>query len=305
MDRRDFLKIALSAAAVPAAASLGGCAGAPVRPDGSPESHDIDTLLAGGARVLWCAAHPDDESMASPLIARAALHHRVPFCMTVLTHGEGGECCRPEGCKPDLATVRAQEMRQVAEFLRAELHLERYFNASLPVESFPLRHEIWQRWVAKRDPVDYLAERIRAFRPDIILTFDPDHGWTGHPEHVLVARATLGAVRAAVRPGPGGEPHRVPRTYHVLSRFWLLRMLGGGDPGPVTETFDGMLPCRGGGRTCLDVALRATEFHRTQANDMGTVRRFGRALEEIALRQADPFQEPFRDPAEPVTKRFG
>ena len=221
--------------------------------------------------------------------------------MVVMTRGDGGECCLPEGCGPDLATVRTGEMEKVAVAYRASLAHFRYWNASLPVESFPMRHEIYAKWQSQGDPIADVVAEIRRFRPDLVLTFDPDRGATGHPEHQLTSRIATSAVKLAADPSQaagGLPPHRVERTYHLLNRFWVYRMMGAADPGPVTEVFDASLPALPG-MSCSQFMAEATRYHRTQDNDMGMVRRVrSAAFDELAMRRVDPFTQAF-DPAEP------
>lgn len=281
-----------------------GCAHAPVRPDGAPESRPVEALLREGARTLWCAPHPDDECFSGTLLARSSIYYRNPTFFLILTHGEGGECCLPEGCEPDLATIRGREMAAVAERYRVELQHERFFNAPLPVETFPLRHEIYATWCAQGDPQGVVVTAIRRFKPDLIVTFHPDFGATGHPEHQLAARLVTTGARLAADPAveSGGlPPHRVTRLYWVLNRFWLLRWFGRCDPGPVTEVWDAHAPCTGD-MTCRDFMVEATRLHRTQAADMGMVRRFQAAFGTMTLCQVD-YETVRKPPDEPALDR--
>ncbi len=302
MDRREFLKAtAATGAAVMLPSFLASCARTPIKPDGSPEPLPIDAFLKQGARTMWIAAHPDDECFAGTVLARSRLYYGNPLYMLVFTKGDGGECCRPEGCEPDLKTVRSAEMNRVARLYGAELQLESNFNASLPVSSFPKREEIYKLWQANREPLDVAVEAIRRFRPDLVLTFTPDKGATGHPEHQLTSRITTTAIRMAADPaviGGGLPTHRVTRTYNLVAKFWLLNMLGQGDPGPVTEVFDATRPAVDG-LSCVEFMAYATELHRTQANDMGTVRKLRTAFNTLSLRQTDPFTQIFL-PDEPA-----
>jgi LmbE family N-acetylglucosaminyl deacetylase len=287
MDRRDFLKLAAAAAAFP---SLSSCAVAPVKPDGSPEPVPIDDFLKQGPRVMWVAPHPDDECFSGSVLARSSIYYGNPLAMIVLTHGEGGECCLKTGCHPDVGTVRGQEMEKVADMYRALLVHDHFFNAPLPVSSFPKRHEIFEIWKKHKDPVAFVADAIRRFRPDLLITFDPHNGATGHPEHQLTSRVATAAVRMAK------DSHKVERTYYMLNRHWLFKLIFSADPGPVTETFDAGLPCKYK-MTCLDFMCKATLFHRTQYNDMHNVRSNRGVFSELCLRQVDPFTQ-IEDPAE-------
>jgi LmbE family N-acetylglucosaminyl deacetylase len=301
MNRRDFIRAALAAGAAAGLGSAGsGCAVIPIRPDGSPETRPIDAFLAEGARVMWCAPHPDDECFSGGILARASIYHGNPLYFMIMTHGDGGECGLSRGCEPDVATVRGAEMREAARIYRGTLQHERFFNAPLPVSSFPKRHEIYAIWKKHKDPVQVIARAMRRFRPDLVLTFHPDWGATGHPEHQLTSRCATAAVRMAADssvPIDGLAPHRVERVYYMLNRVNLLILLGRADPGPVTETFDATLPARFG-MSCVDFMAHATHAHRTQHNDMGTVRSNQSLFAELDLRQVDPFTE-VSDPAEP------
>lgn len=276
--------------------------------NGNAAALPLDRLLETDVRVLWVAAHPDDESFAGAILAKASLRQGNPLHMVVLTRGEGGEDARagteaPEG----LGYVREAEMQQVARLYGATLQIERFWNAPLPVESFPPRHEIAARWAAHRDPTTWIAEAIRTFRPEILLTLAPRYGGTGHPEHQLAARFATAAVRLAAGEDAAlpGEPHRVENVYFVLNHYrWiralrpLLRMTL--DPFPATETFDARQPCVGK-RSCAQVMADNTRPHLTQNNDMRMMRWAARLIRTCYLHRTDPLEEAL-DPFEPATR---
>ncbi|MBP7382459.1 PIG-L family deacetylase [Myxococcota bacterium] len=304
MDRRSFISKGLMAGAAVAVAptllsSSVACGRPQLGADGRPESKGLDAFMSEGARVMWIAAHPDDECFCGSILARASIHYGNPLQFVLMTRGDGGECCRPQGCEPDLATVRAGEMQKVADLYRGGLAMESYFNAPLPVESFPKRHVLHGMWKEHRDPMEYLVGQIRAFKPDLVLTFEPTYGATGHPEHQLTSRLAFNAVRLAADPAFAGEaPHKVERTYFLLNRFWLLRLAGAADPGPVSEVFDATVKATDV-MSCVDFMVYATRLHETQANDMGTVRKLRFAFNNLSLRRVDPFTQSW-DPDEPA-----
>ncbi|MCC7382866.1 MAG: PIG-L family deacetylase [Deltaproteobacteria bacterium] len=283
----------------------GACATVPPPPPGG----SLEALLERpDARVMWVGAHPDDESLAAPILARACKALHRPCLLLVLNHGDGGECLLRQGCFPDLATVRGRELREVARRYGAQLEHHRLYNAPLPIESFPPRHEIAQRWLAEEDVGAIVARAIRRFRPTILLTFDPNRGFTGHPEHQLASRFAMeGAVRAAsasetMARGSGARaadplgPYRVPNVYQLLSSTWIVRLLGRADPAEPTETFDTHVPCGAPGRTCLDVALRIERAHLTQAKDMATIRMLRPQIGHLYLRRIEVEREHALDP---------
>ena len=266
-------------------ALLAGCATLPQGTLGS-------ALAEEEARVLWVGAHPDDEALVGPILAHACRGLGRRCRLLVLTHGDGGECLLWPNCHPTLAAVRGQELAEVARRFHAELEHHTYWNAPLPWESFPRREEIAARWIAAGDPAEVVAKAIDTLRPTVLLTFDAERGFTGHPEHQLAARfAMAGAARAT---------WKVPHVYQALNHFWLTRMLGTSDPGMPTESFDTHVACGSPGRACLDVALRISEAHRTQARDMGTVRALRPQMGTFYLRKVDVDQEArLHPPTEP------
>lgn len=297
MTRRDFLKISAAAAGACAAPlSLTGCAGRQLVREGVAP---IDELLENGARILWVAPHPDDEALVGAILAKAGPKLGNPIHMMVLTHGDGGECCLPEGCEPDLATVRGEELKEVARLYGATLEHYYYWNAPLPTESFPKRHEIGRKWVEENgDPTIKIAKTIRTFKPDILLTFSPLHGFTGHPEHQLTSRFATSAVRLAAKNDAdlAGEPFRVANTYFGLNVYWITRLLGLNDPLPYTEKFNARQPCIDD-MLCIDVMAEFTKPHRTQNADMGGVRKVCKFIQNLYLHRTDPFTEIY-DPFE-------
>ncbi|MDP8223648.1 MAG: PIG-L family deacetylase [Candidatus Lernaella stagnicola] len=303
MKRREFMKA--SATALGLFATGGATAGFPslAYAKTSGPVTPLDTLLEQGMRVMWVGAHPDDESMVGAMLAKAGPRLGNPLYFLVLTRGDGGECLLPGGCSPDLGTVRANEMKEVARLYGAELQHEYYWNAPLPVESFPKRHEIAERWVREHgDPTFVIAKAIRDFKPDVLLTFAPINGFTGHPEHQLASRFSTAAIRVAADPNSGlpGAAHRVEYSYYGLNRYWPYRLFGAGDPMEPTETFRGRQECIDG-KTCLEILAEYTKPHRTQENDMGAVRVLSRYLITFYLRRTDPFTEVF-DPHEKVVE---
>jgi LmbE family N-acetylglucosaminyl deacetylase len=243
-----------------------------IRPRGA--DLPLDRLLESAPRVLWVGAHPDDESFGGAIFAKAGLRCGCPLHFLVLTRGEGGECLVPCGRQEPLGDLRTREMTRVAELYNATLEMHDYPNAGLPVASFPRRHEIARVWADHGDPVERIARTIRSFRPDVVLTFAPDYGSTGHPEHQVTARFTTRALEAAAADGAGlpGQPHRPSCVYYLLNRYWFTRLTGAGnDPWPCTELFDVRQPCVAG-MTCGEVMAENTCPHHSQAADMGLMR---------------------------------
>lgn len=254
-------------------------------------------ILDGGARVLWVAAHPDDECFSAGLLAYSALRLGNPLHFLILTRGEGGEHPKKLQDGRDLGDIRQSEMEKVAAAYKATLEIEGYFNASLPVTSFPMRHELAALWTKRSAPAARIAATIRRFKPDVLLTFPPEYGATGHPEHQLASRFATEGLRLAAEDGSAGaaqlegEPHRVPHCYYMLHRYKGLKLVGMPmDPREPNETFDARQDCVDG-KSCLRVMAELTRFHETQKNDMRLLRFVSRFMKLAHLYRVDPFEE--------------
>jgi LmbE family N-acetylglucosaminyl deacetylase len=259
----------------------------------------LNDILDAGARVLWVAAHPDDECFSAGILAYSSLRLGNPLHLLVLTRGEGGEHPKKLRDGRELGEIRQAEMEAVAAGYKASLEVEGYFNASLPVTSFPMRHELGRMWAERLDPIQRIAETIRRFKPDVLLTFPPEYGATGHPEHQLASRFATAGLRLAAEDTPAvdGEPHRVTHCYYLLHRYKGLKMLGMPmDPREPTETFDARQDCIDG-KSCLGVMSELTRHHKTQNNDMRTLRIAARFMKLGYLHKVDPFTE-IHDPYE-------
>ncbi len=151
-------------------------------------------LFPGVRSVLWVGAHPDDEVLVAPVLAKVCLLERLDCHFLVLTRGEAGVCLRAEGCLPDLATVRSQEMQQAAAL----------FGAGLTLWTLPDGGHL-PGWNAASGGHEALIQRLTDFlrdrAPDLILTFDPRHGATCHGDHRAAAEIVLEA-RARLAPLP-------------------------------------------------------------------------------------------------------
>ncbi|HEY7874216.1 MAG TPA: PIG-L family deacetylase [Actinomycetota bacterium] len=156
-------------------------------------------------------AHPDDDAYGISSIV--ALHGRDPRFRFVLVHatdGEAGSIAEGSGATPEtLGAVRREED------CRAWITLGRV----------PDRHE----WFGYPDgglaEVDFeeLKARIAAIlteeRPDVVITFGPD-GITGHPDHIVISRATTEAFHEVA--GDGGPGLR-RLVYGVIRRSVIER----------------------------------------------------------------------------------
>jgi LmbE family N-acetylglucosaminyl deacetylase len=228
----------------------------------SPFAHTerFDDYVNKGAKILMVSAHPDDETLAGPLLAYACIHKGNPCHIAVFTRGGGGRCGLLRGCKPDLATVRTREMQSVAQRYKASLEIANFSNltsqAAHQQDKCAVLRTLWAR---EGDPQGWLRSVIERFQPDLLITMDPDHGFTGHAEHQLASRLVNEVLHPKGRSSPG-PPHLT--VFHILNRYVVLKPFLGNDPAEPTEQWD--LARRCGTQTCVRIAAEIARAHRSQ-----------------------------------------
>jgi LmbE family N-acetylglucosaminyl deacetylase len=139
------------------------------------------------ASVMWIASHPDDEAVAAPLLSEWCRVQGARCTFLVMTRGEAGTCLLPNGCAPDVASVRSAEAGAASQYFQATSILLTFRDGGgvMPPE--------WR--ASSNDLAGTIAKYIKAARPDLILTFDPRHGSTCHPDHRETGSLVLEAVR--------------------------------------------------------------------------------------------------------------
>lgn len=241
----------------------------------------LHARLTAGARVLVVSAHPDDETLFGPLLAEFC--GSTAICrFAVLTRGEGGHCSRSDGCPGGLGAVRSAEMAAVARTYSADLQWGPFTNFPLTGGDEARQREILATWSATTDPVAWIRRQIAEFDADLILTGDGEHGFYGHPEHVLVGRLVIAALGLGA--GQSQWPHARGRwLVQVLNRYWAFAPAVGRDPGPVDATWPTHRNC--GGRPCMEVAVERALLHQSQLDSgIRLFRWVGPWIERLYLR---------------------
>jgi LmbE family N-acetylglucosaminyl deacetylase len=192
-----------------------------------PDAEEISSLAGhlGALSVLGVFAHPDDEILAAGALAEAASSSNSVARMITATRGEAGipddSVCRPE----DLGIVRHAEV------------LKHGYQLGLTGQ------QVWRHPDGKLDaliePIALeLVREIRSLRPDLIITFDPESGYTFHPDHRAIGSATSKARRLAADPAfrPDlGAPHGVRWLAFVLVPRRVMETFGGERGATVAE----------------------------------------------------------------------
>ena len=138
--------------------------------------------------VLAAFAHPDDERVVGPLLARLAREGREVH-LVIATDGSKGvrdHAGIPAG--PQLAAARAKEAECAARRLGVrQLHMIGMEDGSLGTSMTALAQLRTK-----------LSAIIASVQPEVIVTFGPEGG-TGHPDHRLVGNVTTEIVQSDER----------------------------------------------------------------------------------------------------------
>lgn len=141
--------------------------------------------IYGPRTIMTILAHPDDETFAfSGTLAKAAAQGARIICVCA-TRGEGGDISDlSDATKETLGQVREAELRAAAAIIgAAEVIFLDYIDGTLNTVDFDAL-------------VGKVVLLIRKYQPDLLISFGPD-GVYGHPDHIVMSKATLAAWNAA------------------------------------------------------------------------------------------------------------
>ena len=167
-------------------------------------------------RLLCVTAHPDDEAGGfggSLLLSRARAVETYVLCLTpgqAATHRGGHQADQ------ELAAARRQEFACACEILQVTRgEVLDYPDAGL------------QR-VDPLQAVGELVRRMRQIRPQVVITFGPEGGVTGHIDHSMASLFATMAYHWAGRGNrypeqftDGLQPHRAQKLYYGTATFAL------------------------------------------------------------------------------------
>ena len=180
-------------------------------------AHDVDRLAVTG-RVLYIAAHPDDEN--TRLLAYLANARHVTAAYLSMTRGGGGQNLVGREQAELLDVIRTEELLSARRIDGAQQRFTRmrdFGYSKSATETF----ETWGHDEALADVVWV----VRTFQPDIIIArFDeqpPNHGH--HTASAILAREAFAAAADPARfPGQialGAKPWQATRLLRNVSSF--------------------------------------------------------------------------------------
>jgi LmbE family N-acetylglucosaminyl deacetylase len=153
-------------------------------------------------RALCIVAHPDDiEFYCAGAILLMARHGAVIDFVVATSGDKGARDTTKSSAK--VARIREREQEMAAEVMGVKrVKFLRHPDAEL-VESLELREEF--------------VREIRASKPDVLFTFDPNVPYRFHPDHRVVGRVALDAAWPSARDPltfpKAGAPHETAEAW--------------------------------------------------------------------------------------------
>jgi len=167
-------------------------------------------------RVLWIAAHPDDED--TQLIAWLARGRRVETAYLSLTRGDGGQNLIGNELGEALGVIRTEELLAARRIDGAHQYFARGYDFGFSKSAEETRKH-WPQDSLLNDVVTVM----RAFRPHIVITTFSGTPRDGHGQHqisAIVARQAYNLAADTVRfpAATFGRPW-TPLKFYRLARF--------------------------------------------------------------------------------------
>jgi LmbE family N-acetylglucosaminyl deacetylase len=165
-----------------------------------------------GLKLMCVTAHPDDECFGFGGALALAADRGIETYVVCLTDGQAASNRGDAATGEALGAMRSEEFRRSCEVLGVTQHeLMDYHDGRLEFVEFPAA-------------VERLVERIRRFKPDVVITFGGDGGQNSHADHMMASMLTTAAFHwasQARRYPDAGTPHRARRLYYLTANFQI------------------------------------------------------------------------------------
>lgn len=183
-----------------------------------------------GLKLLCVVAHPDDECFAFGGALALAADRGIETHVLCLTDGQAASNRGDAGSAEDLGRIRRAEFAASCDILGVTTH------------------ETWDYQDAHLEYADFsatagrLVALIRAFRPNVVLTFASDGSLNTHPDHSMASVLTSAAFHwaaSAKRYPTLGPIHHANRLYLQTTSFFME-----GRPAPMPAPWTAALDVR-------------------------------------------------------------
>ena len=154
-------------------------------------------------------AHPDDESSKGAATMAKYVSEGVDVLVVTCTGGERGDVLNPKlkgdpYIEENIHEVRAKEMEEARQILGVKQEWLGFVDSGLPEgDPLPPLPDGCFALEEVEEAAGRLVKSIRAFRPQVITTYDENGGYP-HPDHIMTHKITMVAFEGA------GDPERFP-----------------------------------------------------------------------------------------------
>lgn len=181
--------------------------------EGSGEIYTQLEKLHSLKRVLYVAAHPDDENTRA--LAWFSLGEKAETAYFSLTRGDGGQNLIGDELSAQLGVLRTQEL------LAARSHdgAKQYFSRAVDFGYSKSADESFEMW-GQEALLEDLVLMIRKFRPEVIVTRFPPDERAGHGHHTASALLAIEAFHKAADANYLPEQAGEYGTWQATSIYW-------------------------------------------------------------------------------------
>src|SRR3989338_3747071 len=195
-------------------------------------------------KVLAVFAHPDDESFGPGGTLGLWAKQGAEIHLLCATHGEAGQ-------GTGLGEIRSEELRAAGKILGIK-----------KIEFLDFKDgRIDNQDLAKLEKI--ITAKIKAVRPNIILTFDLN-GVSGHLDHIAVASATTQAFRKT-KIAKRLYYFTIPKSFSDMVKDYFIYFPDGKLPEEVDEKIDVSL--------VWEKRILAIDQHQSQKKDIENIKK--------------------------------
>ncbi len=169
--------------------------------------------LQNPTRVLYLAAHPDDEN--TKMISYMANEVGATTAYLSLTRGDGGQNLIGTELSAKLGVLRTQELMQARSIDGGQ----QFFTRAVDFGYSKNANETFKKW-GKEEILADVVWVIRSFRPDVIITRFPPDSRGGHGHHTASAMLGIEAFELAANAEAFPEQLEYVDTWQTTRIYW-------------------------------------------------------------------------------------
>ncbi|MEB2783977.1 PIG-L family deacetylase [Algoriphagus persicinus] len=235
-------------------------------------------------RVLYIAAHPDDEN--TQLIAALGNGEHAQVAYLSLTRGDGGQNLLGKELGIELGQIRTQELLRAREIDGGR----QFFTRAIDFGYSKNPDETLQNW-DKQKVLSDVVWVVRNFKPDIIITRFNTIPGGNHGHHTTSAILAQEAFDLAADATAFPEQLNYVQTWQPRRIFWNSYNFGGEFKPKENEKYavfpvgeyNSLL-----GKTYSQIAANSRTMHKSQG--FGATPRVGAAVDHLQFIKGEPFE---------------